>query len=254
MLYEGIFRRPRLWSNNELKKIAYLFEGWVVNVSGWRDLDKTVGSYREYILGDYDSGVPYRSYFINATKYSITNYPQDTSRGFVNSQKANSVYDSEIALNLEEELPNELIRKFDVVFCHTTLEHIFNIFKAFENLCLMSKDIVIVVVPFVQIVHDYQGDYKDYWRFTPFILDRLFEEKNFTILYRSSSNLFHSSIYYFYVASREPQKWEKYFQPIRLKEQLKQLNIGDSIFPFADIHSKFEAMLRKLSKFVGLRR
>lgn len=41
MLCEGVFRRPRLWSNSELKKIAHLFEGWVVNVSAWKDLDKS---------------------------------------------------------------------------------------------------------------------------------------------------------------------------------------------------------------------
>ena len=223
MLYEGVFRRPRLWSNGELKKIAHLFEGWVVNVSAWKDLDKSVSSYRDYILADYDNGIAYRSYFTSAEKYSITNFPQDDKRGFVNSQNTNFVYDSEIAIDIEEDLPPGLLKRFDVVYCHTVLEHIINVFKGFENLCLMSKDIVIIVVPFVQVVHDYYGDYKDYWRFTPFLLDRVFEENSFTVLYRASSKLFQSSIYYFYVASREPHKWERSFRPIPLEEQLNQL-------------------------------
>jgi hypothetical protein len=117
MLYEGVFRRPRLWSNRELRKIAHLFKGWVVNVSAWKDLDKSVSSYRDYILGDYDGGIPYRSYFINADKYSITNYPKDRQRGFAGSRNTDRVYDSEIALDLEEELPSDLVKRFDVVFC-----------------------------------------------------------------------------------------------------------------------------------------
>lgn len=254
MLYEGVFRRPRLWSNRELRKIAHLFQGWVVNVSAWKDLDKSVSSYRDYILGDYDGGIPYRSYFINADKYTITNYPEDKKRGSLDLRRTDWIYDSEIALDLEENLPDELVGKFDVVFCHTTLEHVFNLFKACENLCLMSKDIVIIVVPFIQIVHDYGGDYRDYWRFTPFGLDRLFEENGFTVLYRSSSNLFQSSIYYFYVASREPEKWEEHFQPIPLEDQLKQLNTAGNVFPFANIHLKFEVALRKLAQFLKLRR
>ena len=254
VLYEGIFRRPRLWSNNELSRIAHLFDGWVVNVSAWKDMDKSVSSYRDYILGDYDDGIPYRSYFINADKYSITNYPRDKERGFLDSQKTNCVYDSEIALDLEEDLPIELVKKFDVVFCHTVLEHVFNVFKVFENLCLMSKDTVIIVVPFVQKVHDYGGGYRDYWRFTPFALDRLFEENGFTVLYRSSCNLVQSSIYYFYVASRDPQQWEEHFRPVPLEKELKQINTGDNVLPLGNVHLKFERALRRVAQFVGLRR
>jgi len=253
MLYEGIFRRPRLWSNSELKKCAHLFRGWVVNVSAWRDLDKSVSTYRDYILGDYDDGKSYRSYFVNADKYSITNFPRDSKRGFLNHRKSGCVYHSEIALDLEEDLPNELMRKFDVVFCHTVLEHTFNIFKAVENLCLMSKDIVILVVPFVQMVHDYSWDYRDYWRFTPFALDRLLEEHDFTVLRRASSKLFQSSVYYFYVGSREPQKWENIFRPVPLEKQLETLNTGDKVFPLAYIHLKFEMVLRKVASMMSSR-
>ena len=59
-LVDRKFRLPRIWSNNELKKIAPLFEGDVVNVSGWQDKDK--------------EGDEYKNYFKNKKSYTITNY------------------------------------------------------------------------------------------------------------------------------------------------------------------------------------
>ena len=38
-------RLPRIWSNNELKKISSLFYGSVINVSGWKDLDIAIAVY-----------------------------------------------------------------------------------------------------------------------------------------------------------------------------------------------------------------
>lgn len=68
-----------------------------------------------------------------------------------------------------EDINQELIGKYDVVFNHTTLEHIFKVEKASQNLCLMSKDIVIVIVPFLQEQH---AEYGDYWRFTPLTIKK----------------------------------------------------------------------------------
>ena len=47
-LIEPRFRAPRLWSNAELKKILTVIDKYdsVVNVSGWKDIDKEGGSYR----------------------------------------------------------------------------------------------------------------------------------------------------------------------------------------------------------------
>ena len=64
-------------------------------------------------------------------------------------------------MDLAVPLPVELENQFDVVFNHTTLEHIFDIFTAFQNLCRLTKDILIIVVPFLQEQHENFGDY---WR------------------------------------------------------------------------------------------
>ena len=242
-IFEGIFRKPRLWSNRELRRIAPLFTGAVVNVSGWNDSDKSVSSCREYFCGDYNEGIPYVSYFTNATSYTVTNYPKDKK---IQNTEGH-------LLDLENALPESYRNKFDVVFCHTVLEHIFDIFKAFENLCLMSKDVIILIVPFAQEVHDYRKGYKDYWRFTPFGLDALFKRNGFSVLYRSSNNSFQSSIYYFYVASRKPGKWERHFRQKRLESDLKMLNVGNHMFPIASIHLRLEEELRRIASRIKKR-
>ena len=79
---EGIFRRPRLWSNQELRKFGTLFKGRIVNVSGAEDYDKSVTDLREYLFSSrYDAGLKYKSYFPNAEAYCLTNHPGDTYRG-----------------------------------------------------------------------------------------------------------------------------------------------------------------------------
>jgi len=48
-LIEPRFRAPRLWSNAELKKILTVIDKYdsVVNVSGWKDIDKEGGELSE---------------------------------------------------------------------------------------------------------------------------------------------------------------------------------------------------------------
>jgi hypothetical protein len=246
MQYEGVFRRPRLWSNQELKRIAPLFSGSVINVSAWRDLDKEVG-YKQYLLDDYDGGNKYKYYFKNANEYFTSNYPDDDERGF------NSRQDSDISIDLEEELPQELTHRFDVVYNHTTLEHVFDVKKAFENLCKMSRDIVIIVLPFVQRVHDYQDDYKDYWRFTPFAIDELFQQNGLTVLYRSSNDSIQSSVYYFYVASKHPENWNEEFNKFEVDKHVQKLNTADNIPIIASIQLRLERKIRNLANLLGLR-
>lgn len=249
-LYEGIFRRPRLWSNDELRKFAHLFRGSVVNVSAWKDLDKSVDNHFQYFFGNYDSGIPYKNYFTNASRYSITNYPQDANRGSSGLDDLHyQNYDEILEIDLEKDLPRELIGKFDVVFNHTVLEHVFDIGKAFENLCLMSKDIVIVVVPFVQMVHDYGGSYRDYWRLTPFALEKLFDKNGLTVLYRGSTKLYQSSIYYFFIGTKNPERWKDHFRISSLEEQLPALNLGWKIFLWSHFQYKLEYLLRKIAQF-----
>lgn len=176
------FRIPRVWSNNELKKFAHLFSGKICNVSGWKDIDK--------------QGKKYKDYFTNLDEYWITNFKSD-ARGFQGDTK------NEIFLDLEKDLDKNLIEKFDVTFNHTVLEHIFNINKAFSNLCKMSKDIVIVIVPFLQEQHAIYGDY---WRFTPLAIKKMFEQNNLEMIYVNFNDAKHASIYIFAIGSKNPNK------------------------------------------------
>ena len=61
------YRRARIWSNKELKKIAPKFSGDVINVSGWVDEDK--------------EGKIYREYFVNANTYTISNLGGGAQKG-----------------------------------------------------------------------------------------------------------------------------------------------------------------------------
>lgn len=186
LLVDRIYRLPRIWSNKELKKFAHLFKGNIANVSAWQDFDK--------------EGKKYRDYFVNANSYTITNYKTE-ARGYQG-------YKNEIFLNLEKKLPQDLIRRFDTVFNHTTLEHVYNVKKAFSNLCELSNDIVILVVPFMQ---QYHADYGDYWRFTPLLIKKMFAENSYDVIYQSFNNNIMSSVYTFTIASRSPDKWKEFF-------------------------------------------
>ena len=181
---DRIFRIARLWSNEELRKFASLFSGEIVNVSGWQDSDKE-GSF-------------YKNYFCNADNYHITNFKAE-ARGLQG-------FDNEIFLDLEEDLNSELIGKYDVVFNHTVLEHIYNTRKAFSNLCLLSKDVVIVVVPFLQQMH---ADYGDYWRFTPLTMKKLFQDNNMELQYLSFNSHSNASVYLFCIGVKNKKKWDK---------------------------------------------
>lgn len=179
-------RNVRIWSNRELSKISNLFKGHVCNVSGWKDEDK--------------EGFYYRDYFKNAESYSITNYHDKEARG------SQGTLPDEIILDLTDDLQQNLIEKFDVVFNHTTLEHIFACNKAIANLCEMSKDIVVIVVPFLQETH---GSYGDYWRFTPQGIDQSFKLNGLETLYINYNEQSRDSIYVFAVASKSPSKWKE---------------------------------------------
>ena len=178
------FRVPRVWSNRELEKFAHLFSGKAVNVSGWQDIDK--------------EGKKYRDYFSNISEYWITNYKSE-ARGFQGNQE------NEIFLDLEEDLDESMHGKFDVVFNHTVLEHIFDVNKAFENICKLSNDIVIVVVPFLQEQH---AEYGDYWRFTPLAVEKLFQKNSMDMIYINYNDASDDSIYIFAIGTKNKDKWE----------------------------------------------
>ena len=175
--------QPRRWSNAELRKLGSRFTGAVINVSGWEDQDQEGGRYLDYFPG--------------STSYAVSNV--GGARGGVRSD--------DIHLDLTEPVPEEYRQKFDVVFNYTTLEHIYDTRTALNNLCALSRDIVVLTVPFMQVGHWEESSYEDYWRFTKFSLERLFEERGYSVLYLSSNHNPVYPIYYFCVASSHPERW-----------------------------------------------
>lgn len=175
---EKRFRQPRVWSNRELSRFSQLWSGDVVNVSGWTDEDK--------------EGNFYRSYFSGCRSYTVTNYHAD--------RKGLQGTPGELFLDLESPLPSNLHRQYDVVFNHTTLEHVFDVFRAFSNLAEMTRDVLVLVVPYLQQVHG--TGYLDYWRFTPHAMKRLYEENGLSLRYLSANGSDRASVYLFCIGYR----------------------------------------------------
>ncbi len=181
-LYEDT--NPRIWSNKELRKISKNFSGKIINVSGGLDQDKQ---------NDY-----YKNYFPLSSEYFISNY-----------QKTKSGIENEIILDLEDEsIDKELINKFDIVFTHTVLEHVYKTDNAINNLCKLSKDLIISIVPFMQPFHHEFGKYSDYWRFSPHTLVKKFKEQGFETIYLSWNKPVLGYIYVLHVCAKNPKKWE----------------------------------------------
>jgi len=180
---ERRFRAARLWSNEEIRRLAPLFDGDVVNVSGWDDRDK--------------AGSTYQTYFTAAKSYSITNYQGES--GFQGAP-------GEIPLDLESPLDQTLEGRFDLAFNHTTLEHVFDVFTAFENICRMTRDAVMFVVPFAQVEH-YTSSFGDYWRFTPQAAKRLCEKNGLAVVYQAVNTDPGGAIYVLTVGSKQPERW-----------------------------------------------
>lgn len=175
--------RPRNWSNAELRKFAPLFDGAIVNVSGWRDEDKTGGHYRDY--------------FTSAASYGVSNYRGESGMTGV---------EGEVFIDLEAGLPPELAGRYQVAFNHTTLEHVFDIRTAIANLCALSHDTVILVTPFLQQVHYIEGSFGDWWRPTPMCIERLLEEQGFKTVYQSCNDNPWYIVYVITIACRDPER------------------------------------------------
>jgi hypothetical protein len=194
-----ISRLARRWSNVELRRFAGWFTGDVVNVSAWKDQDKSGGHYADY--------------FTQKTSYTITNYKRE-ARGVQGAA-------NEIFLDLEAPLDPALAGRFDVVFNHTVLEHIYEFQAAFANLCAMSRDVVIIVVPWLQ---PYHGDYGDYWRFSPLAVKRMFEANRLEALYVSFNEDAFASVYVFALGSKQPERWRDRFPaPVSIENAAHRL-------------------------------
>ncbi|MDP3538053.1 MAG: hypothetical protein Q8S26_05055 [Azonexus sp.] len=194
--------RPREWSNCELAKVASAFDGAVINVSGWRDEDQRGGHYRDY--------------FTRAASYSVSNFRG--TRG-MEDETGKGVF-----IDLEAGLPESLRQQYQVAFNHTTLEHVFLIEKAIENICALSSDTVILVTPFLQSVHFEEGAFGDYWRPTPMCINRILESQGFTTIYQSANDTPWHYVYVFTVASRDPRR------NIGLSDPLKIPVVGSGHF------------------------
>lgn len=200
-----ISRLARRWSNAELKKFAGWFPGDIVNVSGWRDEDK--------------AGAHYADYFTQKTSYTITNYKRE-ARGVQGGP-------GEVFLDLEAPLPPALEGRFDVVFNHTVLEHVYAFQAAFTHLCAMSRDLVIVVVPWLQ---PYHGDYGDYWRFSPLAVQKMYEANGLLPLYLSFNEDAFASVYVFAIGTRHPERWRARFPaPLGIKNAAERVAGARSI-------------------------
>lgn len=183
---------PRRWSNDQLRVFAPHLRGDIVNVSGWQDGDK--------------EGARYQSYFPECRSYTITNYPAG----------ARSLEDGAagaISLDLARPLPEALEQAFDVVLCHTVLEHVFDFRLAMTTLAQMSRDVVILVVPFIQDEHQEPGSYADFWRFAPASLLHLVESVGLRVLYLSSNDNVWWPTYLFAFACRNPERWTALVPP-----------------------------------------
>jgi hypothetical protein len=188
-----VSKLARRWSNVELRRFAGWFAGDVVNVSAWKDEDK--------------SGAHYADYFTQKSSYTITNYKAE-ARGLHGAA-------GELFLDLEAPLDPALAGRFDVVFNHTVLEHVYEFQAAFANLCALSRDAVIIVVPWLQ---PYHGDYGDYWRFSPLAVKRMFEANGMTPLYISFNEEAFASVYVFAIGTKQPERWRARFpEPVSIE-------------------------------------
>ncbi len=196
---------PRRWSNAELRRWGALFDGAVVNVSAWRDEDKEGGHYRDY--------------FPNAASYAMTNYWGSASE--------NDGHPDAMFLDIQGAVPDELRGRFDVALAHTVLEHVYDVRLAVANIAALTRDIMILIVPFAQDEHYTGALYGDYWRMAPLGMKRAVEEQGFTLLHLAANDNPWYPIYLFGIAARNPDKWRSAFPAIDWERR-----IGRSVYVY----------------------
>ena len=185
------FVNPRTFVNTLLRAYGAAFSGKVINVSGWDDRD--------------GEGGLYRNYFPNATAYTISNAP-DIQKG-VGSATMNGKTEKELGIDLDLPIPPTLEHAFDVVLNISTLEHVYAFDQAFDDLCALSSDIVILSIPVIQQVHIAES-YGDYWRMTTLGIARMFMDRGLTPIVLVANDQPFAPIYCFVIASRDHKKYE----------------------------------------------
>lgn len=173
----------RPWSNQQLRRMSNLVLGDVVNVSAWQDSDK--------------QGSKYQHYFKNCKSYAITNYK---------GSRADGLYDISNIKTLEYDLSCKASfeHTFDCVLNHTTLEHIFDIDTALDNLVNLTRDLLVLIVPYYQAFHQEHGSYGDYLRFSPLYLYQAMKARSITpmVITTNTNPVFPN--YVFCIASKNP--------------------------------------------------
>ncbi|MFH0780861.1 MAG: hypothetical protein V2B20_02770 [Pseudomonadota bacterium] len=223
---------PRIWSNIELKKISKTISGSVVNVSAAEDDDKGGGKYKRY--------------FPLASAYDITNY------GF--GEEGTSISENEKILDLSVKYAGQYGR-YDVVLNHTVLEHLKSIEIAIDNLCALSNDLIITVVPFLMGFHGRTGGYSDYWRYSPMSLISEFDKRGFSTVY-INWNTHHPlmNVYILHIASKFPERHVDYFDRVTLpivNEYGPGVNFSSFIWGWGN--EKGKSLSRKIGEAIGCR-
>ncbi len=179
-------------------------------MSGWRDEDKQAGHYRDY--------------FPNAKSYRLTNYWGTDAK---NDGAADSLF-----LDLEAPLPENMRGICDLAWTHTVLEHVGDVETAFRNLGALTRDAVLVVVPWIQDEHYAPGLYGDFWRFTPLGIRRLMEKSGLELVHLSANEQPWYPVYLFAVGSKRPGDWQGPFPAIDWNRRLgrEQFNYPGSIW------------------------
>ncbi len=196
-------RSVRSWSNRVLGSVAVHCRGRVLNCSGWRDEDKEGGRYRDY--------------FPEASEYRVSNYGGD---------RGESGVPDEIRLDLTAPLPADMTGRFDVVLSHTVLEHVFDLDRAMDNLCLLTTDLLIVVAPFAQHYHPGES-YGDYWRLSISGMEEMLSRRGLTPVFADYSTIPNQAIYVLVVGSRRPERWQEILAAIPRREPSL---LGDSLY------------------------
>lgn len=189
---------PRRWSNTELRRYGALFDGDILNVSGWRDEDKQEGHYRDY--------------FPNSKSYCITNYWGTDSH--------NDGADDSLFLDLEASVPESMQGVCDLAWTHTVLEHVGDVETAARNLGALTRDAMLLIVPWIQDEHYAPGLYGDYWRFTPMGIQRLMKNAGLELIHLSANEQPWYPVYLFAIGSKKPESWKRKFPAIDWTQRL----------------------------------
>jgi hypothetical protein len=209
----------RTYSNVCLKRIlALLNVKSVLNVSGWDDGDKEGGRYSDYF-----------SQKVN--KYEVSHFEDDYLRSDTDLSK--------IVINLED-VDYQAVKKFELVFSHTVLEHVFDQQNAFRIMCSLAEKYVVGVVPMINVLH-WEKTYDDYWRFTPHGIRKLFENNEFKLVHLEIGPTLSISQYIIFVGARNGVSVTSDFS-------LQDISSGEAgLFRITDLLRI--AMVRILEKF-----